>query len=217
MEDIRLFCMRWVLFSFSLGLMSCSPFSSNNSSTVLILLESFSEQDYLCSEPQKIEEWSSLQEVCGEWIRMTHAYTASDLTQTNVSSLLSGLPASQHRVFHNGAQGLSRRFQTLAEKAINTKMRTGFFSGGLPLVNKFGVSQGYETFSQSLEGKRPRLFRTFEETVHRALRWLDEEVGGAPFFMTLYGPDLLFRNRSVTDDLGREQPLNRTLAISGAL
>lgn len=197
------------LLMFLVFLTSCSPFSSKKPPIILILLESFSEQDYLCSDPRKTDDLFELQEVCDEFMRFTHVYAPSSLTQTNVSDLFTGLPVSEHQVIHNGALSISNRLQTLAESALNVKMRTAFFSGGVPLLQKFGVSQGYEEFFEPFSGKEAKFFTPFSETSSLALKWIEQEAKSRPFFLTLYVPDLLYKNRVTLDGLDNERPVSR--------
>ncbi len=202
---------QWRVFLIGLGFLSvsCSPFTSKKPPVVLIALESFSEQDFLCADSRRLETLPHLQEVCDEFIRFTHAYAPSSMTQANISSLFTGLDIPEHGVTNNGASGISARLQTLGEQALNLKMRTGFFSGGVPVLNKFGVSQGFEEFNEAFWGEDSRFFRPFAETTRRAIRWLDEEVKGRSFFLTLYAPDLLYKNRVTKDGLDNERPMGR--------
>lgn len=190
-------------------LLSCSPFSSKKSPVILILLESFSEKDFLCSDPRLIDGLDSLLQECESFIRFTHSFSPSSMTQTAVASLLTGETVKTHKVVHNGAQAISGQFQTLAELALTSGMRTAFFSGGVPLLPKFGVSQGYELFNDSFNHERNSLFRPFYQTTTRAMKWLDNEVGRKSFFMTIYVPDLLHKNYVTEDNYGEERPLNR--------
>ncbi len=192
---------------------SCSPFASKKPPIILILLESFSEQDYLCSDSRKTEDLFHLQEVCEEFIRYTHVYAPTTLTQPNISSLMTGLPLSKHKVHHNGAMGISNRLQTLAEEALQMEMRTGFFSGGVPLIKKFGVGQGFETFNEPFSSRDSRFFKNFSESVADSLKWIDEEVQKGSFFLTIYAPDLLYKNRATQDGLDNERPISRTSNI----
>ncbi len=192
---------------------SCSPFTSKKPPIILILLESFSEQDFLCSESRKTEELIHLQEVCEDFIRYTHAYAPTTLTQPNIASILTGLPLSKHGVEHNGSLAISSRIQTLAEEALAMKMRTAFFSGGVPLLKKFGVGQGYEEFHEPFLGRKPQFFKAFAESVNESMRWLDDEVQNSSFFLTIYAPDLLYKNRVTQDGLDNERPLSRSSSV----
>jgi hypothetical protein len=192
---------------------ACSPFTSQRSPIILILLESFSEQDYLCAGRRRTEDFNHLQSACDDFIRYTHAYAPTTLTQPNLASLLTGLPLSQHQVHHNGPQGISHRIQTLAEEALGVGMRTAFFSGGVPLAKKFGVGQGYEFFHEPFGGGKSQFFLPFDQLVEQAIQWLDRESQKEPFFLTLYAPDLLYENRTTVDGLDNERPMGRSSSV----
>ncbi len=194
-------------------LASCSPFTSKKPPVVLILLESFSEQDYLCADSRKMDDLTHLQEVCDDFLRYTHVYAPTTLTQPNISSILTGLPLSKHNVTHNGSVGISNRIQTLAEDAINSKMRTAFFSGGVPILKKFGIGQGFEEFHEPFQGRDPKFFRSFSQSVRASMRWLDDEVQKGSFFLTFYAPDLLYKNRVTQDGLDNERPISRASSV----
>lgn len=173
------------------------------------MVESFSEKNFLCADRSSVEGLDHINRECENFVRFTHAFAPSDLTQPNIASILTGQPITSHKVHHNGANAISGQFQTLAESALNQGMRTGFFSGGVPLLPKFGMTQGYELFSGSYDGSKKALFRPFNQTVKRALRWVDEEVRGRSFLMTFYIPDLLYKEQVTHTREGQERPVDR--------
>ena len=197
----------------SLFMTSCSPFLSKKSSIILILVESFPEQNYLCSEPRLIEDLEDLKSSCDQFVRFTHSFAPSTLHQPVISSLFTGVSIAEHGVTHNGSLGISGRFQTLSEHALSQGMRTAFFSGGIPLIDKFGVSQGYEFFDDSFAGDKKIPFRSFLETIEKSLKWIDGEVGRESFFVTYYVPDILHSELITTTDLGRERPQTKASQI----
>ncbi len=202
-----------ILSLFCVFFASCSPFTSKKPPMVLILLESYSEQDFLCSDPRRLETLPHLQSACEDMVRFTHVYAPSNLTQTSLSTLMTGLTVAEHGVQHNGALAISGRLLTLAEQALANNMRTLFASGGVPLLKKFGIGQGYEEFDEPFEKKENPLVRPLADSVNRALRWLDDEVKHDSFFMTLYAPDLMFSHLVTQDGVDVERPQDRNSSI----
>ncbi len=192
-----------------LGLVSCSPFASKKPSVIVVLLESLTEDDYLCSEMRWTENLPALQEECTQFVRFTHTFAPSNLTQPNLASLMTGKEISEHKVRHNGTQGVSAKFQTLAESALNLNMRTGFFSGGVPLLPKFGIRQGFENYRDGFQNREKSVHVPLHENMMRSLEWIDKEVESAPFFLTLYAPDLLYKDTITVDNMDDERPVGR--------
>ncbi len=174
---------------------------------ILILIESLPEDDYLCSEVSWLEPLSHLKEECGEFVRFTHTFAPSNLTQPNLASLMTGKEISEHGVSTNGTLGISAKFQTLAESALNLNLRTGFFSGGIPLLPKFGIRQGFENYRDGFQNREKNLIVPLRENLKRSLDWIDQEVEGSPFFLTLYAPDLMYKETLRLDNLEDERPV----------
>ena len=186
----------------------CKPWEKPKQSIVLILVEGLGSNDGLCSENQDLERLHHLQETCGRWSRYLQVFAPSTLTQPTLTSLMSSQSPSLHGVLHNGAVGLSNNVQTLAEVALENRYRTGFFSGGLPILNKFGIGQGYEVFNLHKKGEFFE-FRPAQQTLAKALNWIDDEVGKGALFATFYLPDRLNQKKVTTDDFGEERSLGK--------
>jgi len=194
----------------ALSLTSCSPFSSKKPPLVLVLVESLEEGDYLCSEPLLFEGLEDLKQECGSFLRFTRVFAPSPLLQPQLASLMSGKELTEHGVLNNGVQAISADIETAAERAIQRKMRTAFYSGGVPLQPKFGITQGFEVFNDSFDSASGHFFRPFSDVVSQALRWLDSEVAGRSFFLTLYAPDMLSREVPDESSLENERPIDRS-------
>ncbi len=195
------------------GLVSCSPFAQQRSSFVLIAIENFTEQDYLCSDTEFLKNEESFALTCDELTRYTHFFAPSDSTQANLAAIMSGKNSEVHGVRHNGPAFLPASIETLAELSIKKGLRTGLFSGGVPLLQKWGINQGFETFNDGFDRKSSLPFRSFKESIKRSFRWMDEEVGSAGFFLSFYVPDLLHREHLNKTDLEDERPINRTSKV----
>ncbi|MCB0377502.1 MAG: sulfatase-like hydrolase/transferase, partial [Bdellovibrionales bacterium] len=187
--------------------MGCTPLTTSKPPIIVILVESLAEDEYLCSQQRNIEDLEYLVNSCPDFIRFTHVFSPSPLTKPALATLMTGLPIQKHKVFHNGPLALSSEFQTLAEQALGQQMRTALFSGGIPLLNNFGLGQGFEIFSDSFSSNR-NYFRPFQETLSEALSWADKTAKHSSFFMTLYLPDLLYVQRVTTTDEGQERSRN---------
>ncbi|MGE4133709.1 MAG: sulfatase-like hydrolase/transferase [Bdellovibrionales bacterium] len=134
----------------------------------------------------------SLNVLCEESVRFTHAFTPSTLTQPVLASMLTGLYPFDHGVRTNGRDFLSARFQSTAELASDLGYRTVFISGGPPVWRKSGLAQGFEIFDDSVNVAGSLPFRPAREGVDLVLKWLDSQPLSIPTMAVLYLADLQF-------------------------
>ncbi|MFP6639182.1 MAG: sulfatase-like hydrolase/transferase, partial [Myxococcota bacterium] len=122
-----------------------------------------------------------------------NAYATSSWTLASHASILTGLLPRQHgaqsvpkgpnRSLGYGVRPLSDSFLTLAEILSRAGYRTGAVIAGPALRSELGTAQGFEIYSDELNGPL-RLFngKRAEETTDLALEVL-EQFGDAPFFL----------------------------------
>lgn len=189
---------------------ACSPFTSKKPPIILVLIESFSEENYLCSDLKLLEGLDALSKECENFVRFTHSFAPSPLTQASLATLMTGSDIRVHGVSDNGQKAIAAQFKTLAESAMKQGMRTSLISGGAPLMQKFGITQGFEYFNDGFDQGRPQYFRPVSETIQRGIKWIDDDVGDRSFFMTLYIPDLLYREQVTINDIDDERPKSRS-------
>ena len=143
-------------------------------------------------------------------------------TLPSFCSILTGTHPVTHGVRVNGFFSLSSRAVTLAEILRDEGYRTGAFLAGFPLDSRFGMDQGFDTYSDEMVSHRTMLglneqddgsfdwlghdTGSFENTAdvvtNRFLRWLDDN-GDEPFFALVhyfdphhdYAPPAAFRGR----------------------
>ncbi len=189
-----------------LSLVQLSCKKSEQSSVLLVAVDKLKVTDVNCSLDDKTN--SGFQMLCNESIRFTHAFTPSTLTNPALGSLLTGLYPYQHRVRHNGGPGLSPENELVSEVALNHKYRTGFFSGGAPVLRRSGLGQGFEVFEDNILPSISGLFRPFKKNVEIFNSWLSQDVEDDPFFGVIYVPDLLFTSTVTTNHLGETRNLS---------
>ncbi len=118
----------------------------------------------------------------------TNAYTAFNVTNPSLATMLTGLYGREHRVF-GLVTPLEDRFTTLAEILKGYGYRTGAIVSARQIAPDLsGLHQGFDTFEAPSEGE----WRA-DEVTRRAREWL--EVHGAhPFFLWLhyYDPHMLY-------------------------
>lgn len=198
-----------ILFLLASSLVQLSCQSSTKPSVLIITLDDLSVVDVLCNEDNDNARKSGFQVLCKESVRFTHAFNSSVLAVPSLASILTGVYPFQHRVRHNGAPALDPQFVTLAEKALEQKYRTAFFSGGPPVWRKSGLNQGFEIFDDNIIPTRNSLHRPLSQSLKSLLQWIRQDVAGAdPFFAMVYGPDLIFTNTVTMNEFGEPRNLS---------
>ena len=191
----------------SLVQLSCQ--SSTKPSVLVIAVDDLSVLDVLCNEEEETAAASGIGIICKESVRFTHAFNTSPMSVPTLTSILTGVYPFQHKVRNNGAPGLDPTFFTVAEKALESKFRTAFFSGGPPVWRKSGLNQGFEVFDDAIIPSRQSLYRKLGATSKLFLHWISHEVGNSsPFFAMLYVPDLIFTNTVTVNEFGEARNLS---------
>lgn len=192
-----------LLFQTALLLTACTPWGENLSEkphVIVIAVESLSFDDASCVE--EVEDDNLFSDICKESLRFTHFYTPSTLSQPALASLLTGLTPTEHKVLHNGGQGIPVPLETAPEKALKAGYRTAFFSGGPPVLSKSGFQQGFEIFDDDFL-KEDQMFVPAQQTLRKAAQWLGEQKSSG--FVSVYLADMQFPGASTFTDEGKER------------
>lgn len=178
---------------FLLTLAGCELGHTAKSSVLLIAVEGLGFDSLNCDSEQANEPgFEGLHSLCSEFVRFSHAYAPSTMSQATMASLLTGLYPIDHGVHHNGNQFLSGRFLTIAEAAQAKRYRTLFVSGGAPIWRKSGLSQGYEIFDDVIEVTPGMYYRPADEVFKSLTHWIEHDTSGQPFLASLFLADLQF-------------------------
>ncbi len=160
---------------------ACTPWdssSSRKSSIVVIAVESLGFENAICADETIQGDDDGFQDLCTSALRFTHFYSSSPLSQVSMASLLTGMDPQEHKVFHNGNEGIPPQMVTLGEKALQAGYRTAFFSGGPPFLAKSGFQQGFEVFDDDFDSLGTPL-RPAEQTLTLAYDWIKEKKSQA--------------------------------------
>jgi len=119
------------------------------------------------------------------------------LTLPSHTSLFTGTYPVFHGVRDNGNYVVPQQLTTMAELLKGAGYRTGAFVGAFVLSSRWGLDQGFETYTEPKGGYDPALVsfaevqRRAEEVVDDALAWLKKE-STQPFYawVHLYDPHL---------------------------
>lgn len=173
--------------------------NSSKDSYIIIATDQLSFQDSNCSRDWN-EQHSGIALLCRESVRWTHVFTTSLLSGPALSSILTGLHPGQTGYRHHG-QYLAPQFKNIAQVALQKKYRTAFFSGGPPILKKAGLDSGFEVFDDSLNLNVSPYLKPFRESSNTFFEWLND-IGGSPFLVNFYVPDLRFVTRTTMSPSG---------------
>lgn len=112
--------------------------------------------------------------------------TVAPLTLPSHASMLTGLYPPRHGIRDNGYAALPDELSTLAEHARTAGLRTGAFVAAVVLDRRFGLDQGFQTYSQPERPEREVTHvyaeRPATEVVRDASTWLRSLEPGERFF-----------------------------------
>lgn len=190
------------------SILSCSWEQKRRPSILLIAVEKLNADEISCVNRDQSNTKDGFDFLCDEFIRFTHAFTPSTMAQPTLASVLTGLYPFEHGLWHNGHLFLKEKYNSIAELALENKMRTSFYSGGGAIWRKSGLAQGFEVFDDNVPIALNSFYRPISKSNKLFLKWLNKLNGDESFFSLLYYPDLLFYNIATRDVNGQERGKN---------
>jgi arylsulfatase A-like enzyme len=153
-----------------------------------------------------------LDAVARRGVRFANTYSQVPLTGPSHATILTGLFPHEHGAVRNGVP-LPDGVRTLAEILHEAGYRTGAFLSGWTLrANLSGLSQGFDTYDDSMQD-RYRLVnsqRFAHQVTPLAVKWLEENGrGDRPFFLWVhyFDPHAPYtKQHELYDALGHEKP-----------
>ena len=204
----------WFLFSLkailAISLFVGCEFRNTQKNMLVVTVENLANGVVRCVDQENLLGMEKI--LCEEFVRFSHAYTPSPLSQPALASILSGYYPFQNNVWNNGGSFLTEKTWTVSELAHERDYATSFFSGGGAIWRKSGFAQGFETFDEydSVSSEKP--YRNIEELVSQFLRWQNNNTDRS-FFSVLYVPDIQFPSIQTYDELGLERAQNRNAQL----
>jgi arylsulfatase A-like enzyme/Tfp pilus assembly protein PilF len=147
------------------------------------------------------------------------ATATAPLTLPSHTSLFTGTFPPRHGVRENGNNNVPESLVTLAELFHGQGYRTGAFVAAYVLDARWGLNQGFDTYSGNFDATNPDVFsladlqRPANEVIDDALRWLQSgRKETKPFFAWVhlfdphmpYAPPSPFRERYTTNPYAGE-------------
>ncbi len=199
------------MLSFLFFQTGCSLAHQQKSNILVIAVENLGINDINCAKESKPTGKSGMDLMCKNSVRFTHAYTPSLLSQSALSSIMTGLYPFEHNVHNNGPDFLKASLPNVAKVAVQKGFHTAFFSGGPPALRSSGLQQGFEHFEDNLTLNLKKIFRSADMTFSLFSNWTKEV--DAPFFSVIFVPDLLFTSYETVDEFGEKRNLTRESQI----
>jgi arylsulfatase A-like enzyme/Tfp pilus assembly protein PilF len=158
----------------------------------------------------------NLDRVAADAVVFESATAPAPLTLPSHTSLFTGTFPPYHGVRENGSNNVPESVVTLAELFRDKGYRTGAFVGAYVLDPRWGLNQGFDTYSADFDATNPDVFsladlqRPANEVIDDATRWL--ESGREPFFAWVhlfdphmpYAPPPVFEQRFTNDPYAGE-------------
>ncbi|MFH1679080.1 MAG: sulfatase, partial [Candidatus Eisenbacteria bacterium] len=167
-----------------------AAFARNGLSVLFISIDTIRPDHIGCYGYEEVET-PRIDALAAEGVRFARASAAAPLTLPSHASMLTGQFPYRHRVRNNGTYRLAEERQTLAESMLGEEYRTAGFVSAFVLDGRFGLSQGFETYNDSLPPEKESPLQRgvpevrAEVTIDRAIRWLERKEG-TPFFLFVH-------------------------------
>jgi arylsulfatase A-like enzyme/tetratricopeptide (TPR) repeat protein len=128
----------------------------------------------------------NLDAIAREGVLFEAAFTQVPITLPSHCSIMTGTAVPYHKVRNNGKYKLPRELDTLAEILKRRGYTTAAFISSFSLDSRFGLSQGFDVYNQTLNnsGKDIKINaaeRKAEEVYRDFSQWFNS-IGRVPFF-----------------------------------
>ncbi len=128
----------------------------------------------------------NLDALAARGVQFADALCQAPITLPSHCSIMTGLNPTTHGVRDNGRFTLHDAATTLAEVLQARGYETAAFVGAFPVLAKFGLAQGFDTYSDDFAARRVRGHgvmreRRASEVTAKAIEWLNRP-GERPFF-----------------------------------
>ncbi len=172
-------------------LSSCShPEVKFNNTPVFVIIIDTLRADHVSVFSKKAERTRTWEELAGDGIAFTHAYSHIPLTLPSHTTMFTGLIPPHTGVRDNIGFRYEKKDKTLAEwMKVNGKRTSGFIST-IVLHHRTGISRGFDFYEDNIENKKGVLSlggiqRKGKETIKLAEKWIGKQKD-PNFFMFLH-------------------------------
>ncbi len=173
---------------------SCDARGGVREPNVLLITIDTLRADHLPMYGYKDGRTPALDALAREATVFEHATSHAPITLPSHTTILTGLYPPQHGARSNGSYRAPAELDTLAEKMRAAGYRTGAFVSAFVLDSRYGLDQGFDVYDDDLVDGRKKLSkfgvkdRQADNTLSRALAWIDGESGRFFAWVHLYDP-----------------------------
>lgn len=130
----------------------------------------------------------NVDELAREGMLFEDCMASSPVTLPSHTTILTGLEPYQHGVRNNGTFTLDEHFTTVAERLGEEGYATGAVVAAFPVIRRFGLYQGFETYDDTLTTAVPGTpvpQRLAEQVTPRGISWIREHAA-EPWFLWIH-------------------------------
>jgi arylsulfatase A-like enzyme len=181
----------WLALPLALvGLAGCgeqAPGPSGRAPRVVLVSIDTLNVDWTGAYNPEVTTTPALDRIAADGVRFARAYTEVPITLPSHAALLTGVSARRLGVLANGEE-VPDTARTLAEILGERGYRTGAFVSLGVLRPSFHLDQGFEDYPDPFDAGPPRWYRTADEVLAPAERFLREHAA-EPFFLWVHFSD----------------------------
>lgn len=214
---VRKLMLAWLPLAGALLMGACSAERQSRPQLLIITLDTARADRFSFSGDSPVET-PVVDSLAAEGTVFLQAISPAPITLVTHASLFTGQLPTVHGVRNNGTYRLPNEAVTLAELLQERGYRTGAFVGAAVLDAKYGLSQGFDHYDDTMAGAtRVGIYaeRRGEAVVEAALDWIGRQ-GDAPTFawVHLFDPHIPYNPPEPERSLHAGSPYNGEIAYS---
>jgi arylsulfatase A-like enzyme/Flp pilus assembly protein TadD len=155
-----------------------SKMKEKNLNILLITIDTIRPDRLSCYSPKHLKT-PSIDALAAKGALFDRAMAHNPLTLPSHVNILLGTTPLYHGVHQNSKSIVAEDFLTLAEYLKNKEYSTAAFIGAFPLDSRFGLTQGFDVYDDSLPSESAVEFaypeKKAEKVVEAALEWIEKQ------------------------------------------
>ena len=159
-----------------------SDYRCDDCNVILVSIDTL-RQDHVGAYGYGIDTTPNIDSFASDSVRFDHAIAMAPSTLPSHASIFTSMIPEHHRAFRSGERPLPDDAVTMAEVLFQAGYRTGGFTAGAQMHEKYNLDQGFDIY-ESFEGSMTHTSR-FSDIVEKGKRFLDEH-GDEKFFLFLH-------------------------------
>ena len=159
-----------------------SDYRCNDCNVILVSIDTL-RQDHVGAYGYQRDTTPNIDSFAADSVRFEHAISMAPSTLPSHASIFTSMIPEHHRAFRSTERPLPDDAVTMAEILFQAGYRTGAYTAGAQMHQKYNVDQGFDIY-ESFEQEMTHASR-FSDIVEKGKRFLDEH-GDEQFFLFLH-------------------------------